>query len=141
MTEQSVIIACATNDKKELVNDHFGEATWFMLFKLSKKNISEIKSIKNKTASESEEEEHSHGAAKKAKAIIEHFKSENVDIFLSRQFGPNIKRIKKEVLPVIIRGSETIKSDLELCRTNFDTLLNRLAEPADSRKHLVFTKN
>jgi predicted Fe-Mo cluster-binding NifX family protein len=95
MTEQSVIIACATNDKKELVNDHFGEATWFMLFKLSKKNISEIKSIKNKTASESEEEEHSHGAAKKAKAIIEHFKSENVDIFLSRQFGPNIKRIKK----------------------------------------------
>jgi len=135
----TILVACATNDKKHLVDDHFGEAAFFMIFQLNDEVATEIATIEN-TAASDQEEDHSHGGGAKAKAIIEHFKTYNVDVFISRQFGPNIKKIRKHVLPVIMKTKLTIQDDLDLCRARLSDIKELLAKPPQERKHLTLNK-
>ncbi len=116
-----------------------------MLFRLMPEGWEHIKTLEN-TAREVEEHGHhhhghghghGHGEGAKAQAILEHFREEHVDVFTSRRFGPNIIRINKYVLPVVIREATTLTEGLEACRVRFEELVQRLAQPVDKRKHLV----
>jgi len=82
---------------------------------------------------------HGHGEGWKAKAILEHFREEQVDVFISRRFGPNIVHINKFVLPVVFRREGSIDEGLEACRSRFDELAEMLALPPEERKHLVIS--
>ncbi len=151
--KDSIKIACATVDQKSLINDHFGEAKYFMIYKLTPGGWELIRTIQNRTAGEEERrghghghrhgyspgEHHGHGHGEEAKAgfILEHFRADQVDVFLSRRFGPNIVKIKEYVLPVVIRGVETVEDALSLCREHYQDLVKQLNITPHERKHLV----
>ncbi len=140
-----LIIACATDDQETFISDHFGEAKYFMLYRLMPEGWEHVKILEN-NAREGEEHGHhhhghghghGHGEGAKAQAILEHFREEDVDVFVSRRFGPNIVRINKYVLPVIVREAVTLREGLEACRRRYEELTERLRMPVEERKHLV----
>jgi len=141
-----ILIACATDDQKTFVPDHFGEARYFMLYRLTPEGWEHVKTLEN-VAREGEGHGHhhhhghghghGHGEGAKAQAILEHFREEHVDVFASRRFGPNIVKINKYVLPVVIREAKTLEEGLEACRSHYDEMVQRLEQPVEGRKHLV----
>ena len=97
-------IAFATEDKKTLYQDHFGDADMYIIYDVSKSEIKYYDSIKNTVKNTSNEHENeNHG--KKAKQILNLFRSHHVDALANKAFGRNIKKIRKEILPVISRMS------------------------------------
>jgi predicted Fe-Mo cluster-binding NifX family protein len=141
----SLIIACATDDQETFIPDHFGEAKYFMLFRLMPEGWEHIKTLEN-IARDVEEHGHhhhghghghGHGEGAKAQVILEHFREEQVDVFVSRRFGPNIVRINKYVLPVVVREAVTLEEGLEACRRHYREMTERLNLPVEVRKHLV----
>ena len=116
-----MIIACATDDKKELIPRHFGDANYYCIYKLTKKKFEFIKFINNKI-----EEENQLADPKKAKGIAGLLKKEKVDIAVCNAFGPNISRIAKHFLP-IISDNQNIDSFLKKAVENYD-LLNKLTK-------------
>ena len=94
---QAINIAFATDDGKEFIDRHFGDALFYDVYTLCSKNICFVKRIANST----EEEEEGHADPKKAKGIAGLLQTEDVSIVVSRIFGPNIKRISKKFLCVI----------------------------------------
>ncbi len=140
----SFLVACATNDKQTFILDHFGEAKYFMLYRLTVEGHEYVKTLLNNAREEEEHGHHhghghghGHGEGGKARAILEHFREEHVDVFISRRFGPNIVHISKVVLPVVIRQGETLEEGLEAVRSRFDEVASLLAMPPEARKHLV----
>ena len=136
-----ILVACATDDQKTFIPDHFGEARYFMLFRLTEERWEHVRTLTN-TSREGEEHGdhhhgHGHGEGAKAQAILEHFREAHVDVFISRRFGPNIVRISRYVLPVVIRGGATLEEGLTVCREHYGRITALLALPVKDRKHLV----
>ncbi len=159
MDKDSILIACATNDEKHLVNEHFGEAGYFMIFRMDREKWEHIETIPNKVAGEHDHEDPGwpghhrhrhghgpglgqgmgHGEGPKARAILDHFRERKVDVFMSRQFGPNIVIVRQYVLPVVIRHIEKVEEALQLCRENYQQIIQQLNVPAEERKHIVLS--
>lgn len=96
-----MIMACATNDGEKFSNTHFGDAERFDLYKVTEEDSIFIKRLENHTESEEQ-----HADPKKAKGIANLLKSHNVQVGISKQFGPNIKRVSRHFLPVIVSEDE-----------------------------------
>ncbi|HHJ10373.1 MAG TPA: hypothetical protein ENK25_05715 [Bacteroidetes bacterium] len=146
MNRNSILIACATNDQEKLIEDHFGEARYFMIYKIGPGQWEHVETIPNRVAGEHDHPDrgrhhhrHGHGEGAKARNILEHFRERKVDVFLSRQFGPNIVIIRQYVLPVVIRNAETLQEGMSLCKMYFPDLVRQLDLPPGERKHLVLT--
>ncbi len=141
---ESIRVACATDDQVTFVAGHFGEAKYFVLYRLGRTGW-EVEEVLENRAREGAGHHHEHGhghghgEGRKARAILEHFREKKVDVFASRRFGPNIVVISQYVLPVVVRGRETLEEGLEALRSHYDVLVERLREPAGERKHLVIT--
>ncbi len=142
----SMLVACATDDQKTFVPDHFGEAKYFVLYRLTPEGWEHVKTLSNQVREghghghqHHHGHGHGHGEGWKAKAILEHFREEQVDVFVSRRFGPNIVHINKFVLPVVFRREGSIEEGLEACRSRFDELAEMLALPPEERRHLVIS--
>ena len=116
-----MIIACATNDGEMFVNSHFGDADKYDLYEMTKEGYHFLKSVINKT----EEEEGVHADPKKAKGIASLLKQHDVQIGMSRFFGPNIKRVAKHFLPIII-SEKTIKEGLSIILNQYEVILDAL---------------
>ncbi len=150
MSRNSILIACATNDQEKLIEDHFGEARYFMIYRLGPGQWEHMETISNRVAGEQDPPGgaghhhrhgygHGHGEGSKARDILEHFRERKVDVFMSRQFGPNIVIIRQYVLPVVIRNASTLEEGLSLCKMHFPQLIKQLELCAGERKHLVLT--
>ncbi len=143
MERNSILVACATDDEQTFVPDHFGEARYFVLYRLTREGWEKVEVLPNR-AREGEHHHghghgrhHGHGEGRKARAILEHFRDKKVDVFVSRRFGPNIVVIGEYVLPVVVRGRETLEEGLEALREHYDEVVARLAQPPEERRHLV----
>ena len=143
----SILVACATDDQETFIPDHFGEAKYFMLYRLTPEGYEHVKTLTNR-AREGEGHGHhhhghghghGHGEGGKAQAILKHFREEHVDVFISRRFGPNIVHIGKVVLPVVVRDAVTLAEGLEACRVRYDEVVSLLTAPPERRKHLVIS--
>ncbi|MBN2614738.1 MAG: hypothetical protein JXR71_03520 [Bacteroidales bacterium] len=82
------ICAFPTNDGIHLVNNHFGEAEYFDLYRIGKEEVTFLKRIENQSP-----EEKGHGDPNKARNITQILKKENVQVMLSLKFGGNIFRM------------------------------------------------
>lgn len=116
-----MIIACATNDGQTFVDSHFGDADKYDLYEMKKEGYRFLKSVKNHT----EEEEGVHADPKKAKGIAFLLKQHDVEIGVSRIFGPNIKRVAKHFLPIII-SEKNIKEGLSLLLNQYEIIIDAL---------------
>ncbi len=117
---ESLVIAVATDDGKEFIDRHFGDAAYYYIYRLFPDSIEFLKRIENTT-----EEERMHADPVKAQGITGTLKKEKVQVAVSRIFGPNIKRIGKKFVCVLIRHG-SIEESFALLQKQFSLLLNAL---------------
>ena len=129
-----LIVAVATDNGENFMDRHFGDAHYFDIYKLSKTSINFIKRIENKI----EEQEDIHADPEKAKGVAGLLKEEDVTVVVSKIFGPNIQRIRKKFVCVIM-NDETIKAALDRIPHNWDTIQEEWGKGAD-RHHCILRK-
>lgn len=123
-------VAFATDDGKTFMGRHFGDARFYDIYELDENQASFVKRIENTV----DEEEDVHADPKKAKGISELLLDENVTVVVSKIFGPNIKRIKKKFVCVVIRD-EMINSGINKVCENIEKIYAEW-EKGKERKHL-----
>ena len=126
-------IAFATDNGETFVNRHFGDAKYFDIYTVNSGDLKYIKRIENTTEEDSKEV---HGDPKKAKGILELLKKEDVQILVSKIFGPNINRIKKKFVCVLVNHNK-ISDSFEDLQKRID-IINMEWEKGEERNHLDF---
>jgi predicted Fe-Mo cluster-binding NifX family protein len=112
-----LICAFGTDDGEYFTNRHFGDSNKFDIYEISNESVSFIKQIENNSI-----EEKIHSDPKKAGSISKILKSQGVQIVFSKQFGPNIKRIRKNFVCVRVLN-EDIKSIVKMAIDNIDMIM------------------
>jgi len=131
---EKIKVAFATDNGENFIDRHFGDAKFYDIYEINKTKFDFLKRLHNTV----EEKEEVHADPQKAKGITELLKNEGVKIVVSKIFGPNIKRIKKKFLCIIMDNDTIDESLLFLCKKT-NTLLEEL-EKGEERNHLVFRK-
>lgn len=120
---EKIIAAIGLKNDNELTDEHFGDSVYFDIYELTENSIKYIKRINNVKV-----EERMHGDPNKANAIGGLLKE--VDILVAFRMGPNILRMKKRFVPVIINTQDIKKVEKTLV-LNFDKIskeVNRTGE-------------
>lgn len=123
-------IAFATNNGKTFVDSHFGEADYYDIYAIDEEQADFIKRISNTV----DEEEEVHADPKKAKGIANLLLKEKVSIVVSKIFGPNLKRIKKKFVCIIVKEDEIEDGIRKICK-NIEKISNEW-EKGPERQHL-----
>ena len=126
---QKLKVAFATDNGKTFMGRHFGDADYYHIYEIDENNSELINIIKNTT-----EEEDIHADPKKAGSIAKLLKQENVQIVVSKIFGPNIKRIKKKFVCILMKQN-SIENGIDVIKTNFLTIAEEW-EIGENRKHV-----
>jgi len=129
---KKIKVAFATDDGKTFMGRHFGDAEQYYIYEIDNDNAEFIKKINNTT----EEEEEIHADPKKAKGISNLLLNENVSVVVSKVFGPNIKRIRKKFVCIVIKDDEIEEGINKVC-TNIEKIYNEW-EKGEERQHLSF---
>ena len=132
---KKLTVAFATDDGEEFINRHFGDAKFYDIYKIDENNAEFVKRIRNSV----DEEKDVHADTKKAKGIANLLLQKNVNVVVSKIFGPNIKRIKKKFVCVIINDEKITASLNRLC-ARVQILLDEWKK-GKKRKHLNFKKD
>lgn len=126
-----LIIAIGTDDNETIKSDdHIGMSKYFQIWKYFEGNLDFIETREN--AKYKEDENKTHGDLGKAKATVSALGG--VDILVGKMLGPNITRLKKKFVPVIVREPQ-IKEAKEIIKNN----INEIAEEKEKedRRGLV----
>jgi len=124
------LVAFATNDGKNFINNHFGDADFYYIFEIGACSIKYLKFIENN----SEEESGVHADPQKAKGVSKILLREKVNVVCSKVFVPNIKRIKKQFVCVLSQD-KTIEAASQKLAKNFQKILVEWDKGA-ARKYL-----
>jgi predicted Fe-Mo cluster-binding NifX family protein len=124
-------VAFAMNDENKITENYFGDAKFYEIYEISKSQEKFITRIMNTT-----KEEEIHADPKKAKGIASLFKGEGVQIVVSKVFGPNIKRIRKKLVCVLI-NKDTISDSIKTIQNNYNLIIMEW-EKGEERSHLNF---
>ena len=111
-------LACGTDDGKELCEEHFGSARFYMIYEIDSTNAKFLEKRLNSTP-----KEEIHGDPKKAKAISIVLK--DVDLLLGFTFGPNIVRTREKFVIAISRKKIIDEAILDLL-LHIDKIKNEL---------------
>jgi len=124
-------VAFATDDGKTFMGRHFGDARFYDIYELDEDQASFIKRIENTV----DEEEDVHADPKKAKGISTLLLDEKVAVVVSKIFGPNIKRIKKKFVCIVVRDNEIDVGLKKICN-NIEKIYIEW-EKGKERKHIL----
>lgn len=100
----SIITAIATDNEALLIDRHFGDARKYVLYSVTAENFQYLKTVTNTI-----DEEETHADPEKAGGITRLLRQEGVNAVVSRQFGPNIKRIRRSFV-CIVTDCKTVES-------------------------------
>jgi len=115
----SIIAAFATDNGKTFMARHFGDAKKFLIYRISASEAELVNEIKN---SSEEDDETVHADPRKAGSIAKLLKSQDVNVCVSKIFGPNIKRIRKKFV-CIISQNQNISDSISTIQFNFTKIL------------------
>ena len=124
------LIAFGTDDGKKLNNDHVGMAKYFYVYEFSNGKEELVEKRENLHF---KGDESVHGDPEKAKATSSVL--EGVDVLVGRKFGPNLPRLVRKFVCVVVR-TNTLTSAIQAVHNNMD----RIAEEKNkesNRKHIV----
>jgi len=124
-------VAFATDDGETFMGRHFGDALFYDIYELDENQASFVKRIENTV----DEEEDVHADPKKAKGISTLLLDENVTVVVSKIFGPNIKRIKKKFVCIVVRDDEIDVGLKKICN-NIEKIYIEW-EKGKERKHIL----
>ena len=125
------LIAFGTDDGKNLNNDHVGMAQYFYVYEFSNGREKLVEKREN-TRFEGDETA-KHGDPEKAKATSSVL--EGVDILVGRKFGPNLPRLVKKFVCVLVR-TNTLTSAIKAVHNNMDSIAEE-RDKEEGRKHIV----
>jgi len=126
-----ILIAFGTDDGENLNNDHVGMAKYFHVYRFSngkEELVERRESVKFKG-----DESMKHGDPEKAKATSSVL--ENVDVVVGRKFGPNLPRLLRKFVCIVVR-TDTITNAIEAVHNNVDAIVEQKNKGQD-RKHVV----
>ena len=123
--------AFAVNSEGVFTKKHFGDAKQFLIYEVIDNELVHKNSISNDFSSFDEEQEH--GSKKKAKAIIDFLKGNDVGVLVSMQFGKNVKRINEYFIPIIIY-SENTKEVIDIINKHMHWILDEWDEKQEGYK-------
>ena len=129
---KKIRVAFATDNGKTFMGRHFGDADFYDIYEIDGNKANFIKRIDNTV----DEEEEVHADPKKAKGISKLLLNENVNVVVSKIFGPNIKRIKKKFVCIVVKDEEIEEGINKIC-VNIEKIYNEW-EKGEERKHLLF---
>ncbi len=124
-------VAFATDDGKRFMGRHFGDARFYDIYELDENQASYVKRIENTV----DEEADVHADPKKAKGISTLLLDEKVTVVVSKIFGPNIKRITKKFVCVVVKDDEIDIGLKKIC-DNIEKIYTEW-EKGKQRKHLL----
>ncbi len=124
-------VAFATDDGQNMVNKHFGDADFYMIYELSKSECVFIEKRENTT---SEKDEIFHGDPNKANKISKILP--DVQLLCNKQFGKNITNMTKKYVPIVF-DIENIDKAIDIIQQNFDKITEQWNNK-ENRKHIVF---
>jgi predicted Fe-Mo cluster-binding NifX family protein len=128
--EKDFLIAFGTDDGESLNDDHFGMAKYFYVYRFSDRKKEFIE--KRKNVKYEGDESIKHGDPKKAKATSSVL--EGIDVMVGRKFGPNIVRLLKKFVCVVVRG-DNLSDAIEASYCNKEKIFEQINN--ENRKHLV----
>ena len=117
---EKLVTAFATDDGKSFIDRHFGDADYYDIYEISADKAKLLKRIDNST--EEDDDEDGHGDPVKAQGIVGILKKEGVKMSVSRVFGPNLKRVKKKFLCIIVKEG-SIEESIKKLQDTFPALL------------------
>ncbi|UBM62902.1 dinitrogenase iron-molybdenum cofactor biosynthesis protein [Candidatus Sulfidibacterium hydrothermale] len=128
-----IIAAFSTDDGKTYVDKHSGDARYFDLYKITPDGSQFLKRVINPP-----KEEKRHADPEKAKGIAQLLKKEGVQVVVSKVFGPNIKRIRKQFVCIMMNDPEIAQS-LSVLQQKTDLILSEW-KAGEDRNVLNFKK-
>jgi len=134
MKQDFVKIACGTDDGINFTKEHFGSASFYLIYFFNLKT-GEIKKIEERKNTSIEEE--MHGDPKKAQSISALLK--DVQVLVAFVMGPNIVRIRKKFLPIISR-ERSIKIALEKLKKQSNKIRQELKKKTGIDKEIIYLK-
>jgi uncharacterized metal-binding protein/predicted Fe-Mo cluster-binding NifX family protein len=126
-----LLVAFGTDDGENLNNDHVGMAKYFYVYRFS--NDKEELIERRENAKLKGDESMKHGDPEKAKATSSVL--ENVDVLVGRRFGPNLTRLVKKFVCVVVR-TNTITNAIECVHNSMDLVVEQKNKRED-RKHII----
>lgn len=123
-------VAFATDNGNTFISRHFGDADFYDIYLVDEEKASFLKRIRNNVS----EEEEIHADPEKAKGIGELLARENVSVVVSKIFGPNITRINKKFVCVIVKD-EAIEEGVHKVCENIGKIYAEWEKGSD-RNHL-----
>ncbi len=126
-----LLIGFGSDDGKHLKEDHIGKSKYFWVYRFmdGRKEFVE----KRENVQYEGDESMIRGDPKKAKATSTALKG--LDGVCGRRFGPNIVRLLKKFVCIVVRR-ETIDDALELIHRNMDKVIEA-KEKGEGRKHIT----
>jgi len=124
------LIAFGTDDEENLNNDHVGMAKYFYIYEFSNGKEQLVERRENL---QFKGDESMHGDPEKAKATSSVL--EGVDVLVGRKFGPNLPRLLRKFVCVLVR-TNAITSAIEAVHNNMDRIAEEKNKEED-RKHIV----
>jgi len=125
------LIAFGTDDGKNLNNDHVGMADYFYVYEFN--NGKEELVAQRKNGQFKGDETMKHGDPEKARATSSIL--EGVDVLVGRKFGPNLLRLLRKFVCVVVR-TNALDSAIEAVHNNMSRIAEEKNKETD-RKHIV----
>jgi predicted Fe-Mo cluster-binding NifX family protein len=126
-----LLIALGTDDGTNLNDDHVGMAKYFHVYKFSQEKEELVEKRENVKLKGNESMKH--GDPEKAKATSSVL--QGVDVLVGRRFGPNLPRLVKKFVCVIVR-TDTLENAINIIRQNMEKIIVEKNKGED-RQHLI----
>ena len=129
--ETGLLVAFGTDDGEMLNNDHVGMARHFHVFRFA--DGQEVLVERRENTKFTGDESMKHGDPEKARAtssVLEH-----VDVLVGRKFGPNLPRLLKNFVCVVVR-TDSIARAITAVHNSMDAITEQKNRGED-RKHIV----
>jgi len=128
---KKIVAAFGVDKDGNLIDAHFGDSEYFEIFSISESSIVFVEQRKNLKIVEK-----MHGDPNKAKAISALLSG--VDVLVAFRMGPNILRMKKKFVPVIV-GTRDKRMAKKLVLKNFSHILEEVGK--EGEKNYIAIKN
>ncbi len=126
---KKIRVAVATDDGKNLMGRHFGDAAFYEVFDLFSDRSDAVSRIENDT-----DEENGHADPVKAKGVASLLKPQGVQVLVAKVFGPNLKRIRRHFVCVLTHLDD-VDASLEQLREHRDAI-EEAWDLGEERRHL-----
>ncbi len=111
-----LICAFGVDEGSSFTDRHFGDSEYFDIYELVEETFNFKTRLKNTS-----EDEKVHADPKKAGSIAGLLKTQGVQVVFSRQFGPNIVRIRRRFVCIKLQ-SKSVEDVKRLAIAHLDTL-------------------